>query len=235
MLLLPDKTPARLSDEAKQAIRNLATLVSVRDVSLGESAFRLRGLRSNPPVCNRNHDCFTGWSCCARARGRTPRRSFKACVWTTRALTLPTQGLAWTHFQRRNHADGVRCLVEPAGKLQPPKSPRPPRADVVQQTLSWIGQLREFAAAIDETKTVPDDLLQQLDAAVAAQGETSVRAYQGGRDAAQAMLKDFDNRIASTNQKDAQLILQIARGSLRNYVTFPFDEAIQNILSQLDQ
>jgi hypothetical protein len=233
-LFLPNDKPPRLSEEAQQAIRALAALARRSDVSPGKArtefnaAQEAAGKEPEPKL-------LYGLVLLRAREWADAQRQFEDLRAANPELTLPLQGLVWTQFGRRDYADGVRDLVELVRKMKKPTKPGEALSAEARQLFSWAGQLREFAGGADEKGGVPHELLQRLDAAVAAHGAAAGPLYQEGRDATQAVFQDFETRIASTDDAATKAKTQIDRRNIRNYAEFPFDAALQSVLSQLDQ
>jgi serine/threonine-protein kinase len=235
-LIRPDATPPRLSEEAKTAIRKLAADLEAARISLDaarhdyKDARKLAGKEIEPRmlyalilVKAKDHDAAAG--------------QFDELKVARPAMLFPLQGLAWLRFEKRNDTAGINCLLELLAKL--PKPAAAAAAGPSEQLFTWIGQLREFAAVAEEPSHRPaDDLLAQLDAAVAEHGNEAERFYKQGRDHALEVAAKFDHEIS-----EAQDANEIARAKLRavdrrqlvNYAKFPLEKYVQEVLEGLDR
>ena len=232
-LFLPDDSPPRLSDEAKQAIRSLAAATQPNDVNLGKvraelnAAEKVAGQEPEPRL-------LFGLALLRSREWADAEQLFLDLGLKNPELTSPLQGLAWARFGRRDYTGGVRALVELVEKVPKTKTPGQIYRDDAQQLFSWAGQLREYVAAAEESRAVADSLLQRLDAAVAAHEAAAGILYQQGRSATQAVMQDFDTRIASGENDAIRIKAKVERRNLRHYAVFPYDAAIQGVLSRLN-
>jgi len=148
---------------------------------------------------------------------------------------LPLQALAWLRFFGRSYQPGVESLAELVSRIPVPKKSGEALSEEVRRLLSWIGQLREFAASVQDTRVVPEDNLKRLDDAVMAHGEEAGRFYEQGRAKTQSTAREFDKQHDAATDEATKLKLRVDRRQLPNYVSFPFDQAAQKILAELDQ
>jgi serine/threonine-protein kinase len=233
VVALPDTTPKRLSEEALQAIRELSTLVNANKANRAnvrtvyDAASRVAGNQPEPALLYGIYllrekewaEAETEWQ---RIRGTFP------------TLALPAQGLAWTHFQRRNQVEGLAYLTELVDKLSLLKPPSGTFSGTELQILKWVGQLREFVAA-DQSASVNEDPLRQLDAKVNALGEQAVRLYESGREATRTVSNNYENRLETANPEQTQQLLRVFRGSVHHFATFPVAEAVQGVLTLIEK
>ena len=77
--------------------------------------------------------------------------------------------------------------------------------------------------------------LKKLDEAVAALGEVAKQSYEEGRAKTGSAAREFDKQLAEAHDEAAKLTLRMNRRQLPNYVSFPFDDAVQGILAGLDR
>ncbi len=233
-LFLPDNRPPRLSEDAKRAIRELAVYVQQDSLNLTEAKMRfataesLAGKEPEPKLL------YAMILLKARQRDEA-QRHFASLKNEQPGLVLPFQGLAWVQFDKRAYANGVNELADLVAKAPRPKKPTDAYPADVQQAFHWTGQLREFAAAVDERRMVAEEAYQRLDSAAAAHGEAAAQLYEKGRAQSRRVAKDFDARIAAAPDDVKKSKLQIDRRQLLYYTAFPFETAVQSILARLDQ
>lgn len=99
------------------------------------------------------------------------------------------------------------------------------------------GQLREFTSAAEEDKErLPKEVLDKLDAAVAALGDSAAPLYQQGRLASRKIADDFDAKLADpATDEITKSKIHIERRLLNRYVTFPYEASVKSILDGLDK
>ena len=150
-------------------------------------------------------------------------------------MLLPSQGLVWAHFMRRNYNSGVAQLREMIAGVPKPKKPNEPYPETVREAFQWAGQLREFAAGAPEEFRLPDaSALADIDTAAAEHGGPMAAAYTEGRARSRAILDDFDRRIAAPPPGVLPEKLKIDKRQLSpRYAEFPFGAA-EAILAGLD-
>lgn len=234
-LILPDNRPPRLTEEAKKAIRALATVVrSGGDQNEAKTAFGnaqgLAGKEVEPRL-------LYGL---ALLRSKNPKqraeavRYFEDLKSEKPELLLPLQVLAWGQFEKRQYSLGVEGLAEFVAKIPKP-GPKENYSPAAIQTFQWVGQLREFAPTADDARPVPKPTLDRLDAAVADHGDAAKTAYSKGRQRTQGAQQAFDDKVIAAEDEAMRSKLKIDRKQVSNFVVFPFDEAIQSVLETLDQ
>jgi tRNA A-37 threonylcarbamoyl transferase component Bud32 len=236
VLFLPDVTPARLTDDAKQAIRKLASFLRLDRISMDEvrqqysEAEKAAGKELEPRL-------LLGLLLLkGKERDEAFRHSEQLKI-EHPSLLFPSQVKVWVRFDRRTYASAVDELAEMVASIPQPKKPTDPMPDEVQHLFTWAGQLREFAAVVPEEVNfrAPEAKLKRLDDAVAAHGTTAVRFYEQGRAKTQSVMHDFDGKIAGAAIEATAKRLKVDRKQLTRYVDFPYDEIAQRILAGLDQ
>lgn len=233
VLFLPDARPPRLSEEAKQAIRALAAFLREERVDpeavsqAYAAADKLAGKELEPKLLY--------GLILVRARQRSEATThFEQLRAAHPRLLLPLEALAWLRFSARSYLPGVEALTELTSRLPRPKKSGDPLPEEAQRLLVWVGQLREFASSVQDTRPVPDDSLKRLDDAVAACGDEAERLYEQGRAKTRSTAREFDKQHDAAADEATRLKLRVDRRQLFHYVSFPFDQAAQGILAGLD-
>lgn len=234
-LFLPDQTPPRLSDEAKEAIRKLASFlqhekVDVLDVNLQYAiAQKLAGKELEPKLLY--------GLLLMKARQRTEaHKHFSELGAAQPDLLLPEQAVAWLEFEKRTYPAGIEALTRLIARLPKPRTPGEPLGEEAARIVAWAGRLREFAAlAVEENVQAPAGLLAKLDAAVTERGLEAQRLYEQGRAETHTALDSLDNAMAEAKDEATRARLRIERRQLTRYATFPFREISQGILAGLDR
>lgn len=234
-LFLPDDRPPRLTEDAKTAIRKLASYLQQDRIDLDavkldyETARQLSGKEAEP------HMVYAMVLLKARERTEAIRR-FEQIKLEHPEQFLASQAIAWLQFDRRSYQAGVEELVQLVKRLPPPRRPSEPFPEDLRQVLRWIGMLREYAAGTaEEGRRPPEQTLTQLDSAAASLGVDASQQYQQGRDVALGVLQDFDKRIAAAGDDATLSKLRVERRQIGHYAPFPFDDATRRVLGGLDQ
>ncbi len=180
-LILPDDRPLRLGDDAKKSIRKLADFLQHAKVNLNAAkdefatASQAAGKELEPRL-------LYGLLLIKVNDREAALKHLEELKADNPSLLLPLQGMAWLRFQKRSDEAGVNDLVELVAKIPKPEKPGASYPPQIQQLFTWIGQLREFAAAAEQEGNRPAaDRLANLDAAVADRGAEAKRQYEEGR------------------------------------------------------
>jgi hypothetical protein len=226
-LYLPETTPPRITDEANEAIRRLAALMSkpridpddVQGAFLAAQALAPR--QPEPRLA----------SALVLLKGRHHNEAitqFGELLAAHPSSLVGWEASAWAKFEKLNYTGGVADLAEfikrlPAGELP----------DSLRRTIPWIGRLREFAGAgVAPERRPPAASLSALDAAVARRGGEVATLYAEGRDDSRAVIANFD-RQAATATPDGQAKIALERRQLRHYASFSCESAVQEVLAGL--
>ncbi|NLY00288.1 MAG: protein kinase [Rhodopirellula sp.] len=233
-LFLPDARPPRLTEEARAAIRKLAAYLRQDASEMTavktdyEAAQQLAGKEIEPGLLY--------GLLLVKARQRTEAiRHFAQIRLTHPDLPLPSQAIAWLEFDKRSYQEGLAELVDFVKRLPQPKKATDGYPEDVGRNLRWAGQLREFAAgAADEPRRPPEPVLARLDSAVEALGAEAVQRYEEGRALARDVMREFDTKIAESNDNATLSKLRVERRQIGHYAVFPFDSAAQEILRSVE-
>jgi eukaryotic-like serine/threonine-protein kinase len=237
-LFLPDDRPARLTEEAKTAIRKLAALLrqekpTVEEIeSQYQSAVSAAGKELEPKLIY--------GLLLMKVRQNKQRdealKHFEELQIEHPNLTLPKQAIAWLRFERQSYESGLSELAELASQMPQPKSPSDEPSPDAKQIFAWCGQLREYAAlAAVENRRPSAKSLAALDAALAALGPLAKTSYEQGRAKTKTILDDFDQKIAASHDEADLARLKIERRQLPRYVEFPFERMLRDILAGIDK
>ena len=235
-LFLPDNRPPRLSAEAKKAIRALAGLVRTGEAEPAE----LRNLyASAQSLAGREVEPHLLYGLVLLKSKQPKHRAeamahFEALKNEKPNLLLPLQALCWIRFERRMYQAGIDDLAELFTKLPKPQKPREKFPAELEYLFRWAGQLREFAAQVDE-RQAPEASLRRLDAAVAQHAPELAALYEQGREQTRQRNRQFDAQASATRDPATRAKIMIDRRQVSSFTTFPFEEAVQAILAGLDR
>ena len=179
---LADDRPLRLPEEAKTAIRKLATYVHQDRIKAADAkadyevAAQAAGKEPEPRL-------LYGLLLLKSRQREVSAKYFDDLASQFPNALLPLQAIAWLQFDwKRTYQSGVEELTKLVSKIPKPKKPNDSYQESELQVLSWAGQLREFATiAAEEGKRPSADSLASLDAAVAKHGPEAVSSYEEGR------------------------------------------------------
>jgi serine/threonine-protein kinase len=233
-LFLPNDTPPRLSNDAKEAIRKLASYfqqnkIEVLDVNLQYAvADKLAGKELEPKL-------LYGLLLMKARQRNEAAKHFSQLGVEHPTLLLPWQAAAWLEFEKRTYQAGVEMLEKLVAKVPSPKIGST-LAPEMSPWFTWVGRLREFAASVVEDNLRPSAAsLEKLDAAVAAHGKEAQKLYDQGREETRRTIEKFDTAAAEATDEATRAKLRVDRRQLTRYAAFPFEEIIQQILAGLEQ
>jgi hypothetical protein len=237
-LFLPDARPARLSEDAKKAIRKLAAFIRQDKPAIFEieaqyeTAAAAAGKEIEPKLI---YGLLLMKTKQIKQRDDAIKQ-FEELQSEHPQLTLPKQAIAWLRFERQTCDGGVSELAELVSLLPKPKSPADAPTEDAKQIYTWCGQLRDYAAeAPVENRRASAKSLAALDAAIAAQGAEAKNCYEQGRAKTRKILDDFYKKIAAADEEAERARLKIERRQLSHYAEFPFDRAMRDILAGIDR
>jgi hypothetical protein len=228
-LILPETTPPRLTDEAKEAIRRVAASVTKQKIDPADARLLITAAEQLAP--KEPEPKLLGGILLLKAREHADALSYlEAAVAQNPKLPIAWEVRAWAHFDKLNYSGGVNDLAQFINNL--PAGPLPQTA---RRAIPWVGKLREFSAAVVASdRRPPAAAIESLDAAVAAKGGEVARLYQQGQADVKKVIADFDRQIAAATDSTEQLRLKFDRQSLRHYASFSLDAAAQQALATLE-
>jgi 4-amino-4-deoxy-L-arabinose transferase-like glycosyltransferase len=234
-LFLPDNRPPRLSEDAKSAIRRLAAYLGQDKIDMQEAQ---KDYDAAAEAAGKEPEPKQLWGLLLlkdKQRDQALKR-FDQLRLERPDLLPPLMAVAWARFDRRVYQSGVDGLAELVSAIPSPNKPDQPYPDALQQTFSWVGQLREFAAvAAEEARRPSAASLEALDAAVVRHGPDAQRFYEQGQAKSRQVAADFDRQIAAAIVEADAARLKVERRRIVHYVEFPFDRTAREILAGLDQ
>ncbi len=232
-LFLPDDRPPRLSDNARQAIRRLASFLRQSKPDMDavvqqyDEAKKLAGDEIDP-------DLIYGLLLIVARERDEAFRHFEQLKLDNPKLILPLQAIAWLRFEKRTYTPGVEELTELVSIL-PERKAGKPLSEEIRELFYWMGQLREYSATIPEGNyRAKEQSVARLDAAVEACGDEAARFYEQGRARTQTVMRDYEKRMAAAQEEAESKRLKIERRRLVNYTRLPTDDIAQRILDGLD-
>jgi serine/threonine-protein kinase len=227
-LILPETTPPRLTDDAKEAIRRVAAAVAQQKLDPTEVRSLVSTAQSLAP--KQPEPQLVGAILLLKAREHADSlKLLEGVVAQNPKMLLAWEVSAWARFEKLNYAGGINDLTQLVRNLPPGSVP-----EDVKRAIPWIGRLRQFAAvgAAPERRP-PAAAIDALDAAIGKQSSEIQTLYRQGRDAVFSVIADFDKQFASADTTE-QLRLKFDRVSLRHYASFSLEGAAQQAVAGLD-
>jgi hypothetical protein len=228
--ILPETTPPRLSDDAKQAIRRLAAMSSRQrydkpDVqALIANAEQLAPKQAEPRIVG--------------AIVLLKHKDFEEAQRLIGIVTTehPKQSLAWEisawgKFEKYNYSGGLNDLVQLMQNVPSEKLSESDRRAVL-----LAGRLREFSAGVEHQgdRRPPAAIIAALDAAVNARGPEVKALFEQGRSHVRTIIAEFQKKIEAASEPSDQNRLKLERAQVRNYVTYSWEAAVQLAIANLD-
>jgi hypothetical protein len=234
-LFPPDDRPPRLTEEAKTAIRKLDALLRQDQIDMkaaGQQYTEAAQSAGKEPDARLLYGLLL-----LKAKQRDEALKHLSELKSERPeLLLPSQGIAWVHFDRQAYKTGTEDMQELVLRVPQPVKPTDRYSPEARRIFYWSGQLREFASAAAEKARQPAaDSLAAVDAAVSGHGADAQQLYEQGRARTRAIAADFDRQIAAATDAATRLKLGIERRRLVHYADFPFNFAADRILAGLNQ
>ena len=228
---VPDATPARLSPEAKGAIRTLLAFLhrrADRDVVLNafNDADDLARNEAEPKIA---------YGLVLLKYGFTPlsKREFEAVLPDHPDSVLAHHALAWQNFSIGKLDDGVKHL-EKLVKSLPEAKPDTAEEAYARHVIAWSGTLRQYALGAAKSPLAPADL-KTLDLAIIQRGEDEKEVYKAAFNSVSEKLDDIDKRIAKAVDAGDKAKLRRDRRRLTYYASFDFDVAETLLRAALDR
>jgi len=244
-LFLPDTTPPRITTEARAAIVGLLRLLVYEklDAAQTKQAAELFNAASTAAPGQPEPKLAYGLVLLRAGsdlqRDTSLNRFVEVRTIKSEAL-LAYEAPAWIQVAKGNYDGGLRSLVELLSRM--PKPADPTRVtDEQRRVYQWSGSLREFAALAKDTRKPSEQLLNQIDQAVATHGADAEFLFKQGRDAVARKLEKIDADIQEASKSDVaaerlrKARLQQDRKQLSNHVEFDFTAAARGVESSLDK
>lgn len=231
-LFLPNDTPPRITDDAKEAIRRLAVLAG--EVKVNTELAQSLALSARALAPQEIEPRLVAALVQLKARQHTEALAILREVLIQKPATpVAWEASAWAKFERRTYQEGMSDLVQLLKHL--PADSSAAGAEGKARVLPWIGRLREFCAqALPADRRPSAAALAALDAAIAARSNEEKKLMAEGRDAVREVLADFDRRLADATETNAQVQLRYERWQLRHHASLSCEALVQQVLARLD-
>ena len=144
------------------------------------------------------------------------------------------EGVVWVDAYGGRLRDAVPGLASLCAQIRAEDPDEQVISPLASRLMNFAGHIREFAASVAEKARRPgDDVLAELDEAVAALGEEAVAPYTKGRQSVTDMHAEFTEKIAAETDSNQKITLELQQARIKSYVDFDFDAVRQTILGDL--
>jgi hypothetical protein len=233
MLFLPDDTPPRLTEAAKQAVRKLAGGLALTKPDLAktqkdyESAQKLVGKEPEAKL-------IYGLVLLKLKKDTEALKVFDELKTEQPDHLLPLEATVWLRSLHTNElAGGVADLLRLVSKLA---SQEGEASSAVQGVANWTGRMREFASTVaPEQRRPPQALFEQIDDAAKQLPVATRAAYEQGRQHVRKVAAEFDKQADDAPDKQEQLAIQTKRRQLTNYAVFPIDTSARKVVEGMQK
>ncbi|HEX5106553.1 MAG TPA: protein kinase [Pirellulaceae bacterium] len=227
-LFLPNSTPPRITDDAREALRRLAALLGQTKIDPGEA--RVMFLAASKLAPQEPEPKLLSALVQLQARQYDEALAqFREIVVARPATPLAWEASAWAKFEKRAYADGLRDLVWLLQHL-----PEDVPDDMAARIFPWIGRLREFSALALPADKRPNSAIALLDAEMLKRGVAESKLFDEGRAKTRLILAEMDQRIATATEPATINQLKYERWQLRHHASFSCERAAQEVLAHLD-
>jgi hypothetical protein len=229
--ILPDTTPPRLSDDAKQAIRRLAALVPKQRIDKQEILALLATAEQLAP--KQPEPRIAGAIALFKAKEHDEaHRVIGNLVAEHPSQSLAWEASAWGRFEKFNYNGGLNDLTQMIQNL-----PSDKLSETDKRAVHVAGRLREFCGGgiehnADRRPSV--GAISGLDAAVNARGADVKAIYEQGRAIVRASIADYQKRADAAEDASSQTRLRIEKTQVKNHVPYTWESAAQQAILQID-
>ncbi len=227
--ILPDTTPPRLSDDAKQAIRRLAAIASKQRFDKQEIQALLAAAEQLAP--KQPEPRLAGAIALFKAKEHDEaHRVIGNLVAEHPSQSLAWEVSAWGRFEKYNYNGGLNDLTQMMQNLAGDKL-----TDADRRAVLLAGRLREFCGGVEHSPERRPSVgaISGLDAA--ANTRADVKAlYEQGRAAVRATIADFQKRIEAATDTSEQAKLRVEKSQVRSHMSYTWESAAQQAMAQID-
>jgi serine/threonine-protein kinase len=227
-LFLPDPSPPRLSPQAKDLIRQLATQFRQERPDLGTAKQRYEAVVQVAP---REPEAPLLYGLLLmRSRQRDEAAAVLAALRVQRPDLLEVvHAMTWLDLDRRNFSGAAQGLLEMSAILCKLAVGSGNPDDFHLELANWCGRVREYLTAVD----VPESSLTKVDENFEQAPRQWTEAYRAGREESRKILAKFDEEMAGADSFRLPTI-RLERRQLRNYASFPYEKWVDRIVAGLD-
>lgn len=231
VLFVPEFKPPRLSEAARQAIRDLVALSGATEFSAQKAADlfqRAASLAANEPDARLAYGLVL-------LHGNRLDEAF-AVLDELKVeqpdLLLAHEAVCWIQFRKRNHPAAIKALEQLVAVLPRPESPEAPLDPATEALWQWCGRLREFGG--DQVPALQPRWVK-IDEAATAAGPLASMAYQQGRAAVRKVQQELQTRLGTTTDQAERIKIGLERREVSRFADFPKDETLARVLARLDK
>lgn len=206
-LILPDDTPPRLSDSARQATIDLLS-------KLGQKGFKEPDIRAEAMEAERlaggepDPMLAAGILLIRVGKINESREILERIRLTHPNFLVSHQAVIWIDFYKKHYKIGTAKIAELLTQVPKPEKPGESYSEEELAIFEWAGSLRELAELGDWVPgpRVPDRQdLENCDRLAASHGPVADARYLAGRKATRATVEQFQAKLAEDADSKAKL------------------------------
>jgi serine/threonine protein kinase len=206
-LILPDDTPPRLSEPARQA--TIALLSKLAQKGLKEPEIRAEAIEAERLAGGQPDPMLACGILLIRVGKINEALEILESIRLSHSDFLVShQAVIWIHFYKKHYKIGTAKIAELLTQIPKPKKAGESYSRENLDRLEWAGRLRELAELGNwaPTPRLPDRQdLANCDRLAADHGEVANARYLAGRKAAEAVVKQFQSELATDPDSKAKL------------------------------
>ncbi len=231
-LFLPDPSPPRISQRAKEGILDLLSKFTENKLDLTEVT---RLASQVDEQANGEPEPMTAYGVLLiKSTKMDQALSVFNSVRFKHPSFLPAhRGAIWLNYYKNRYDEGFTKLTAMLDHIPTPEELEEPYNEETLAIFEWAGQLRELAESAEWNKRLPPSTeLSTFDETIQRFGEQPLARVQAGRQRVQEVIAGFAQEIAANPDSNARL----KRSRLRSYVgSIANEEMINSIKSGLDR
>ena len=232
-LVLPDASPPRISDRAKDSILSLLSHFSLRKIeleSLNDAASRAASLAPSQPEPLLAHGILL-----IKATKMDNASEVLNNLRIAQPKTIQAhRGAIWIDFYKVRYDVGFEKLSQMFDYIPAPEEMEGvPYSSRTLSFFEWAGRLREIATRATWTERIPaPEDIKSFDQKIQGFGADAVAQFQAGRNHVQGVLAKFDEEIANDTESPARL----QKKRIRSYMgSIANEDVINSIRETLDK
>ena len=206
-LILPDDTPPRLSEPARQA--TIALLSKLAQKGLKEPEIRAEAIEAERLAGGQPDPMLACGILLIRVGKINEALEILESIRLSHSDFLVShQAVIWIHFYKKHYKIGTAKIAELLTQIPKPEKAGESYSRENLDRLEWAGRLRELAELVNwvPTPRLPDRQdLANCDRLAADHGEVANARYLAGRKAAEAVVKQFQSELATDPDSKAKL------------------------------
>ncbi len=232
LLILPDSSPPRISNRAKQSLIDFLARFGQRklDLELVDVEFsEVDSLAPSQPEPTLAHGILL-----LKASKIDLASGLFEKVRLNHPECIPAHRCAiWINFYKMRYDDGLEKILVLFDQIPLPEDMDIAYSERTLDIFEWAGRLRELAGSADWTSRIPTaDELAKIDAQIKKFGIDPMQQYETGRQHVRDKLNEFAANLTADPKSNSRL----KKSKIRSYVDSVADEKLINeIIEGLDK